>query len=148
MIVVGIIGILAALAVPRFQTFQVKARQAEAKTNLGTIATLAEAYAVDNNGKFPTNPALDLNGPDFTTSPTSCHNTNVIGFKVSNCLTSKYSYSAISSETNFDAVGIETLKRVNPGCTVPGLVDTWNLELAGDRRRIYVFSDSAIDCTN
>ena len=37
MVVVAIIGILAALAVPRFTVFQVKARQSEAKTNLNLV---------------------------------------------------------------------------------------------------------------
>lgn len=49
MIVVAIIGVLAALAVPRFQTFQAKAKQAEAKTNLSHIYTLEQAYRGDND---------------------------------------------------------------------------------------------------
>lgn len=44
MIVVGIIGILASLAMPRLQVFMAKARQAEARTNLGAMATLIESY--------------------------------------------------------------------------------------------------------
>ena len=37
MIVVAIIGILAAIAVPNFQNYQAKARQSEAKISLGTV---------------------------------------------------------------------------------------------------------------
>ena len=44
MIVVAIIGILAAIAIPNFLTYQCKARQAEAKTNLGGIRVSQEAY--------------------------------------------------------------------------------------------------------
>lgn len=39
MIVVAIIGILAAIAIPNFLTYQMKSRQSEAKTNLGAIKT-------------------------------------------------------------------------------------------------------------
>ena len=44
MIVVAIIGILAAIAIPNFLKFQAKARQSEAKTNLAGIATAEIAY--------------------------------------------------------------------------------------------------------
>jgi len=44
MIVVAIIGILAAIAIPDFLTFQAKAKQSEAKQNLGAIYTTQIAY--------------------------------------------------------------------------------------------------------
>lgn len=44
MIVVAIIGILAAIAIPNFMSYQCKAKQAEAKSNLGNIRTAQEAY--------------------------------------------------------------------------------------------------------
>jgi type IV pilus assembly protein PilA len=44
MIVVAIIGILSAIAVPNFMKFQAKARQSEAKTNLSAWNTAAKAY--------------------------------------------------------------------------------------------------------
>lgn len=49
MIVVGIIGVLATLALPRFQQFQAKAKMAEARNMLGHIYTLEQAYHLDNN---------------------------------------------------------------------------------------------------
>jgi prepilin-type N-terminal cleavage/methylation domain-containing protein len=49
MVVVAIIGILAAIAVPRFQTFQAKAKQTEAKNNLSHIYTLEQSYYGDND---------------------------------------------------------------------------------------------------
>ena len=42
MIVVAIIGILAAIAIPNFLRFQARARQAEAKTNLKAIFTASK----------------------------------------------------------------------------------------------------------
>jgi type IV pilus assembly protein PilA len=44
MIVVAIIGILAAIAIPNFMSYQCKASQAEARTALGAIRTQQEAY--------------------------------------------------------------------------------------------------------
>ena len=43
MIVVAIIGILAAIAIPNFNRFQAKSKQSEAKTNLKGIFTAAKA---------------------------------------------------------------------------------------------------------
>jgi type IV pilus assembly protein PilA len=49
MIVVAIIGILAAIAIPNFLRFQAKSKQSEAKTNLGGIFTAQIAFFGDNN---------------------------------------------------------------------------------------------------
>ena len=46
MVVVAIIGILAAIAIPNYQTYQAKARQSEAKIALAAIYT-----ALDDNDK-------------------------------------------------------------------------------------------------
>jgi type IV pilus assembly protein PilA len=49
MIVVAIIGILAAIAIPNFIRYQMKAKTAEAKTNIGAIRTSEEAFAAEND---------------------------------------------------------------------------------------------------
>ncbi len=49
MIVVAIIGILAAIAIPNFRNYQMKAKTAEAKTNIGAIRTSQEAYKAEND---------------------------------------------------------------------------------------------------
>lgn len=49
MIVVVIIGILAALAIPNFLRYQARAKQSEAKTNLGAIYTNEIAYFGEND---------------------------------------------------------------------------------------------------
>ncbi len=49
MIVVAIIGILAAIAIPDFLRFQCKAKQSEAKTNLGAVFTSQIAYYGENS---------------------------------------------------------------------------------------------------
>lgn len=47
MVVVGIIGLLAAVAVPQFSKFQAKARQSEVKTNLSAIFTAEKGFFVE-----------------------------------------------------------------------------------------------------
>ena len=66
MIVVAIIGILAAIAIPNFLNYQCKAKQSEAKSNLGTIRTQQEAYFAEYDGY-----AVDLTNLGFETKGTA-----------------------------------------------------------------------------
>ena len=49
MVVVAIIGILSAVAVPQFQKFQRKAKQTEIKANLGAIYTGQKIFQIEYN---------------------------------------------------------------------------------------------------
>src|SRR5512145_2117032 len=55
MIVVAIIGILAAIAIPNFMRFQARSRTTEARTNLGAIYTAQISFFGEGNsfGFFP-----------------------------------------------------------------------------------------------
>ena len=48
MIVVAIIGILAAIAIPNFLKFQLRSKTGEAKTNLAAMRTAEEGYFAEN----------------------------------------------------------------------------------------------------
>ncbi len=50
MVVVAIIGILAAIGVPQFQKFQAKARQSEAKGALSALYQVQKAYNAESGG--------------------------------------------------------------------------------------------------
>ncbi len=57
LIVVAIIAILAAIAVPNFLEAQTRAKVSRNKADMRTVATGLEAYAVDHNGyPYPANP--------------------------------------------------------------------------------------------
>ncbi|MDX2175310.1 MAG: prepilin-type N-terminal cleavage/methylation domain-containing protein [Candidatus Sumerlaeia bacterium] len=59
LIVVAIIAILAAIAVPNFLEAQVRSKVSRAKADMRTIATGLEAYRVDNN-RYPDVPSSAL----------------------------------------------------------------------------------------
>ena len=54
MIVVVIIGILAAIAIPNFVSMQARAKEASAKSNAHTLQLGAEDFAVQNDGVYAT----------------------------------------------------------------------------------------------
>ena len=65
MIVVAIIGILAAIAIPNFLRFQLKAKTSEGKTNLAAIRTSEESYYAEfgiyvSANASPANPSQNV----------------------------------------------------------------------------------------
>lgn len=85
LIVVAIIAILAAIAVPNFLEAQVRSKVSRAKADLRSLATGLEAYAVDNN-HYP--PPIDFGIPliwgDVTSPPYNA--------KISNYITTPVAY--------------------------------------------------------
>ena len=79
MIVVAIIGILAAIAIPNFLMFQLRSKTGEAKTNLAAIRTAEEGYfaefgqyiaqpvPVGNTGATPSQKVAWTTGTSFDT---------------------------------------------------------------------------------
>lgn len=61
LIVVAIIAILAAIAVPNFLEAQVRSKVSSMKSNLRTVNTALEAYMVDNN-RYPQPTYTGING--------------------------------------------------------------------------------------
>lgn len=53
LIVVAIIAILAAIAVPNFLEAQVRSKVSRCKADMRSLATAIEAYSVDNNNRYP-----------------------------------------------------------------------------------------------
>jgi len=67
MIVVAIIGILAAIAIPNFLQFRLKAKTSEAKSNLGAIRSTEVAYFAEWDfyvGNQPVTPIARANQPN------------------------------------------------------------------------------------
>jgi len=61
MVVVVIIGILAAIAIPNFVKVIEKAKRSSVQANMHTMQTTVEAIAVDSAGAYPTGTAVIAN---------------------------------------------------------------------------------------
>jgi prepilin-type N-terminal cleavage/methylation domain-containing protein len=59
MIVVVIIGILAAIAIPNFIAMQARAKEASTKSNCHTVQLAAEDFAVQNDGVYASDTNAD-----------------------------------------------------------------------------------------
>ncbi len=106
MIVVAIVGILAAIAIPNFLNYQAKSQQTEAKTNLGSIFTNMVAYSAESVDGF--------------TSATCCAAGNNIGFATTGTLRYAYTMPNPTVSTQFIATATGT------GGAVIG--DVWTID--------------------
>ncbi len=67
LIVVAIIAILAAIAVPNFLEAQVRAKVSRVRSDLRTVATALESYVVDHNRYPPNDGVFNVIPPQLTT---------------------------------------------------------------------------------
>ena len=114
MIVVAIIGILATIAIPKFMTYQAKAKQTEAKNNLVAIHTGEIAYFAENNGYID-----DFNAIGFAMSGSSQRYYYELGQANLGTLPQGCTASTLDqvSATNFVAVAIGNIDG-DPTCDV------------------------------
>jgi type IV pilus assembly protein PilA len=87
LVVILIIGILAAIAIPAFLSQTGKASDSAAKTQVGTLQTVMEAYANENNGSFAGAElsklqAIEPTLKDTTTATPSVVSAEATAFKV------------------------------------------------------------------
>ena len=130
MIVVVIIGILAALAIPRFTRATTKAKQSEAKSILKQIYTMQLGYRHEHDIYFvdPT-PANAANPLAFES----------LGLGVEIMLVARYTYTISSTDagaTNFSATATSGI--LDEDATA----DTWTINQAGV---LLVVSDDALN---
>jgi type IV pilus assembly protein PilA len=91
MIVVAIIGILAAIAIPNFVKFQCRSKQSEAKGNLKALYVSEESYRAEGDTYKS---ITTINNTTFTSA------TNTIGFTPKGTKL-RYNYSASASQSSF-----------------------------------------------
>jgi prepilin-type N-terminal cleavage/methylation domain-containing protein len=116
MIVVVIIGILAALAIPRFMAATTKSKQSEAKQLLKQIYVMEHAYRQEYDTYWGNGISADKNNPD---------NFARIGVQI--MATARYTYSIVAAAATFTA----TANVANPGLDDDATPDTWTINDAG-----------------
>lgn len=115
LIVVAIIGILAAIAVPNFINAQLRAKIAKSQAEMKTIATALEAYNIDHN-KYP--PFINSQGV----------NINPVNRRLIP-LTTPISYMAAVPQDPFLAkiYGEQSFKSNDPAYVTYDYVDAWTI---------------------
>jgi len=115
MAAVAIVAILVSLALPRYRLFIARSRMAEAKTNLGIIATLQQSYLVEYQ-KHATLSKVDKSN--------CASDKNELGFRVVNCEL-LYGYDSTGDATTFTANADSGSETIYPGCTASP--DKWEI---------------------
>jgi len=124
MIVVVIIGILAALAIPRFMRASTKSKQSEAKSILKQIYVMEHAYRQEK----------DIYWPPAGTTATAVAGGAFADIGVEIGVSSRYTYSIVGTATTFTATANSTV--LDDDATA----DTWQIT---DTGALTVTSDDA-----
>ena len=125
MIVVVIIGILAALAIPRFMAATTKSKQSEAKGILKQIYTMERTYRQANNSYWGAGVSADAANPD---------NFATIGVQI--MASAKYTYDIITADAT-TLLARATATDLDDDATE----DVWEIDDEGD---LVCTSDDAI----
>jgi type IV pilus assembly protein PilA len=117
MIVVAIIGILAAIAIPNFYGMQTRAKMTEAKSNLGAIWSLQEAYFAENDTYANPSSSLAPGVYDGTSGWTE------LGFFPKG--TTRYQYEMVSADVS------SFVARATGDIDGDGQDDVWTIDEVG-----------------
>jgi type IV pilus assembly protein PilA len=115
MIVVAIIGILAAIAIPNFLRFQLKAKSAEGKTNLAAIRTAEESYFAEFGVYVSADPspaAIGDNSKVPFTDATPGEGFDVVGWEPEGQVYFNYSVNMLAND--FSAAALANIDAEDP----------------------------------
>jgi type IV pilus assembly protein PilA len=123
MIVVAIIGILAAIAIPNFIGMQKRAKTSEAKSCLGEIRTLEEAYRAEVDTYIGVPPMAQIPAGLHTDNDADADNMAEIGFHPKGLTRYAYTFTAADS-SNFTA-------QASGNIDADAGMDTWTMDQDG-----------------
>jgi type IV pilus assembly protein PilA len=115
LVVMLILGLLAAIAIPAFFNQRDKARDAQAKTYARTAETSAETIATDNNGKYS-----GAGGVTVANLQNVESTLNGATLSVSNVTDNTYTVTATSSTGNTFSISRAANGTTTLTCTAPG----------------------------
>jgi type IV pilus assembly protein PilA len=117
-IVVAIIGVLAALAIPNFMSSSAKAKQSEAQLILKQIYAMQHTYRQEKDAYYPCDGSTIVVQPGETIAP----------LYVEVASTARYSYSITANQTSFTAsAGTKSATGLDDDPTV----DIWTIDQTG-----------------
>ncbi len=117
MIVVAIIALLAAIAIPNLLRARISANDALAKSTLRTLSTSAETFATANSGNYPEDIASLTSATPAYINKAYCGQT-ISGFTYT-CTFGTGSYSFQSVPVNIGTSGTTTFTITTGGILVP-----------------------------
>src|SRR5476649_489664 len=114
MIVVAIIALLAAIAIPNLLRAKMTSNDALAKATLGAMTTAAESFGTSNNGNYPGNES-SLTGatPPFLNTA-YCANSPLAGYKYDCSGMSSAGYTFIATPVLVGSTG-STIETISTG---------------------------------
>jgi type IV pilus assembly protein PilE len=129
MIVVVIIGVLAAMAIPRFMRTTTKSKQTEAKLILKQIYTMERAYRQERDAYYPGDGSTVVAQPGAIIVP--------LGVEIAPAV--YYSYSITGNGTSFTATAGS---KAATGLDDDPTLDVWTIDQTGN---LTVTTDDAVD---
>lgn len=115
MIVVAIIALLAAIAIPNLLRARVSANESLARSTLRAISTAAESYGTSNNGNYPTDiNSLTVATPAYLNVNYCASGTTHSGYTYA-CGMGTTGYTITASPASMDVTGTTTYTIVTGG---------------------------------
>jgi len=119
MIVVAIIALLAAIAIPNLLRAKMTSNDALAKATLRAISTAAESYGTSNNGNYPGNETSLVSATPPYLNEAYCANSPIAGYNY-NCATMSTSgYSITATPVAIGSTGSTTETITTGGVLTP-----------------------------
>ncbi len=118
MIVVAIIALLAAIAIPNLLRAKISSNDALAKSTLRAISTASETYATANSGSYPANITALTSATPAYIGANYCDGTQRSGFTYDCSAMTSSSYTLTADVINAGVSGTETYTMSTGG--VPG----------------------------
>jgi type IV pilus assembly protein PilA len=118
LVVMLILGILAAIAIPAFFSQRDKGYDASAKANARTVQTALETYAVDNGGKYTGATMANLSAIEGTI--TNMSGTGAGSVSIGTPAAATYTITATSNSSNTFSISRAATGAVTWPCTTSG----------------------------